>query len=267
MGSEVDQPEPISTPKLSLLIIPPESLPEDHSVHFYTSASIPFLWEEEPGKPRACTDQLIAAVSVSDHPNNGGPKCLVDLPPRLQSSELKTTKAPSPTIVLDGPYVGLMPINIVQGVPFGFKRERRREGSTGSNYGGGSPERGLLGDMVLIGKKGGESKESRGGLFGSFGRRRSSTVGRNEELGGMVRSSSMKNLADSGGDEGGRRSRWEPLRKIRRIGSLRKITRTGSFSSLSEASAGSNFWATMHEGFKQVLPWKNKQAKNEGLTT
>ncbi|XP_058189582.1 uncharacterized protein At4g00950-like [Rhododendron vialii] len=263
MGSEVDQPEPISTPKLSLLIIPPDSLPEDQSVHFYTSASIPFLWEEEPGKPRPCTDQLIDTVPVSDHPNNGGPKCLVDLPPRLQSSELKTTKVPSPTTVLDGPYVGLMPINIVQGVPFGFKRERRREGSTGSNYGGGSPERGLLGDMVLIGKKG---EESSGGLFGSFGRRWSSTVGRNEELGGMVRSSSMKSLADSGGDEGGRRSRWEPLRKIRRIGSLRKIRRTGSFSSLSEASR-SNFWATMYEGFKQVLPWKSKQAKNEGLTT
>ncbi|KAE9445756.1 hypothetical protein C3L33_22338, partial [Rhododendron williamsianum] len=242
MGSEVDQPEPISTPKLSLLIIPPESLPEDQSVHFYTSASIPFLWEEEPGKPRPCTDQLIATVSVSDHPNNGGPKCLLDLPPRLQSMESKTTKVPSPTTVLDGPYVGLMPTNIVQGVPFGFKRERRCEGSTGSNYGVGSPERGLLGDMVLIGKKGGESKESRGGLFGSFGRRRS-TVGRNEELGGMVRSSSIKSLADSSGDEGGRRSRWEPLRKIRRIGSLRKIRRTGSFSSLSEASR-SNFWVS-----------------------
>ncbi|KAF7154073.1 hypothetical protein RHSIM_Rhsim01G0174300 [Rhododendron simsii] len=265
MGSEVDQPAPISTPKLSLLIIPPESLPEDHLVHFYTSASIPFLWEEEPGKPRPFTDQLIAAVSVSDHPNNGGPKCLVDLPPRLQSSESKTTKVPSPTTVLDGPYVGLMPINIVQGVPFGFKRESRRDGSTGSNYSVRSPERGLLGDMVLIGKKGGESKESRGGLFGSFGRRWS-TVGRIEELGGMVRSSSMKSLADSGGDEGGRRSRWEPLRKIRRIGSSRKIRRTGSFSSLSEASR-SNFWATMYEGFKQVLPWKSKQAKNEGLTT
>ncbi|XP_058198380.1 uncharacterized protein At4g00950-like [Rhododendron vialii] len=179
MGSEVDQPKPISTPKPSLLIILPESLPEDHSVHLYTSASIPFLWEEEPGKPRPCTDQLITTVSFSDHPNNGGPKCYLYLPPRLQSTESKTTEVSSPTTVLDGPYVGLTPINIVQGVPFGFKRECRREGSTDSNYGVGSLERGLFGDMVLISKKGGESKESRGGLFGSFGRRWG-TVGRNE---------------------------------------------------------------------------------------
>lgn len=131
--------------------------------------------------------------------------------------------------------MGLMKKNIVQGVSFGFKRERHREGSAGYSYSVGSPERGQLGDMVLIGKRGGERKESRGGtLFGSFGRHSSTCVGRKKELGGggrgIVHSSPMERLADSGGG----RSRWEPYRKI---------TRSGSFSSLSEAS-GSKFWVS-----------------------
>ncbi|MCH93452.1 hypothetical protein A2U01_0014403, partial [Trifolium medium] len=59
----------------------------------HNSASVPFGWEEEPGKPKPCTD----LVTFS---NPTTMKCL-ELPPRLL---IDTTKLQSPTTVLDGPY-------------------------------------------------------------------------------------------------------------------------------------------------------------------
>ncbi|KAL3832850.1 hypothetical protein ACJIZ3_007586 [Penstemon smallii] len=59
-----------------------------------TLASVPFKWEEEPGKPLPCTDIIIPEPT----------KCL-ELPPcriNLQSMD-RITKTPSPTTVLDGP--------------------------------------------------------------------------------------------------------------------------------------------------------------------
>ncbi|GAU37399.1 hypothetical protein TSUD_361040, partial [Trifolium subterraneum] len=53
----------------------------------YISASVPFVWEEEPGKPKPCTD-----IVTFSNPTTLI-KCL-ELPPKLQS----------PTTVLDGPY-------------------------------------------------------------------------------------------------------------------------------------------------------------------
>lgn len=149
------------------------------------------------------------------------------------------TKLPSPT-VLDGPYMGFLP-KFQEASSFLFKRpEHRRKGSSVSNYSVGSPERGQLGDMVLVSRGGVKRKESRGGgLLGSFGRRRS---GRKEELvggkGRMVRSSSMESVEGFGGGDiegGGRSSRWEGMPKIRRI---------GSFSGLSEAARSKYFWVS-----------------------
>ncbi|XP_073027230.1 uncharacterized protein At4g00950-like [Primulina eburnea] len=51
-----------------------------------TLASVPFRWEEQPGKPRPCAAVLPEPM-----------KCL-ELPP------CKASKTPSPTAVLDGPY-------------------------------------------------------------------------------------------------------------------------------------------------------------------
>ncbi|XP_073312284.1 uncharacterized protein [Primulina huaijiensis] len=51
-----------------------------------TLASVPFRWEEQPGKPRHCAAVLPEPM-----------KCL-ELPP------CKSSKTPSPTAVLDGPY-------------------------------------------------------------------------------------------------------------------------------------------------------------------
>ncbi|XP_027351033.1 uncharacterized protein At4g00950-like [Abrus precatorius] len=82
----------------------------------HTSASVPFRWEQEPGKPRPCS----ALVTFSNT------KCL-ELPPRLL--------IPSPTTVLQGPYV----------TSNRFRSPSFR--TTGNCY--GSSDGGVLGAMVL----------------------------------------------------------------------------------------------------------------------
>ncbi|XP_058781447.1 uncharacterized protein At4g00950-like [Vicia villosa] len=61
-----------------------------------TMISVPFKWEEAPGKPRRYHTQ-------SELENNV--KTTLELPPRLFFLETKLDE-PSPTTVLDGPYVG-----------------------------------------------------------------------------------------------------------------------------------------------------------------
>ncbi|KAE8722108.1 Detected protein of unknown function [Hibiscus syriacus] len=64
------------------------------------SASVPFGWEEEPGKPKPCT-------TVTPFSDDFAGKCL-ELPPRLLllQEANKNNKLNSPTAVLDVPYVG-----------------------------------------------------------------------------------------------------------------------------------------------------------------
>lgn len=113
-------PPPMHSPERSGMVTPP----------LHTSASVPFGWEEEPGKPRPCTALATFSSSSSSHqtPNN---KCL-ELPPRLLLTDANLTKLPSPTTVLDGPYT-------------------RSEDCYGSSF---SAERGQLGTMVLSKGKG-----------------------------------------------------------------------------------------------------------------
>ncbi|TKY74081.1 hypothetical protein E2542_SST02840 [Spatholobus suberectus] len=85
--------------KLSLLIsrpsMPPESPPPPQ-----TTVSVPFKWEEAPGKPRHCHTESEPKNRVKT----------LELPPRLLFLETKMSNVdadgPSPTTVLDGPYVG-----------------------------------------------------------------------------------------------------------------------------------------------------------------
>ncbi|KAL5062435.1 hypothetical protein RYX36_024172 [Vicia faba] len=87
----------VKIPKLPLL----KTLPIMHSPErsgtktppFHITVSVPFGWEEEPGKPKPCTDLVTFSNPTTF-------KCL-ELPPRLL---LVDTKVPSPTIVFDGPY-------------------------------------------------------------------------------------------------------------------------------------------------------------------
>ncbi|AES72519.1 hypothetical protein MtrunA17_Chr3g0126981 [Medicago truncatula] len=61
-----------------------------------TMISIPFKWEEAPGKPRHYHTQSELVNTV---------RTTLELPPRLLFLDAKVD-VPSPTTVLDGPYVG-----------------------------------------------------------------------------------------------------------------------------------------------------------------
>ncbi|KAL1203106.1 hypothetical protein V5N11_015350 [Cardamine amara subsp. amara] len=61
------------------------------------AGSIPFLWEEAPGKPRVSDENKPPLSKL----NAGGVVRCLELPPRLLSS---ATNEASPTTVLDGPY-------------------------------------------------------------------------------------------------------------------------------------------------------------------
>ncbi|KAF3432804.1 hypothetical protein FNV43_RR23906 [Rhamnella rubrinervis] len=96
MGSESDPTvkEPSTTLKLSLFSLPSQP-PEPSGTltpPLRTSASIPFQWEEAPGKPRHC--------NTASEPKSAR---ALELPPRLLSETAKVVNLPSPTTVLDGP--------------------------------------------------------------------------------------------------------------------------------------------------------------------
>ncbi|XP_039061480.1 uncharacterized protein At4g00950-like [Hibiscus syriacus] len=94
MASECESEE-IPAPTLSLYSLPSKAKEPSGmttpSIH--TSVSVPFQWEEEPGKPRLC-----AATASQSKPHSA--RCL-ELPPRLLA-EAKVSNMPSPTTVLDG---------------------------------------------------------------------------------------------------------------------------------------------------------------------
>ncbi|XP_047963651.1 uncharacterized protein At4g00950-like isoform X2 [Salvia hispanica] len=81
--------------------------------------SIPFHWEEAPGRPRG-----------RDATPPSSKRCL-ELPPRLLQEEGKVTMTPSPTTVLDGPYVGrsLCTFSFRKGPVLGREDGKRNWGS------------------------------------------------------------------------------------------------------------------------------------------
>ncbi|KAM3247694.1 hypothetical protein P3L10_009461 [Capsicum annuum] len=117
-----------STPKLSLSKLPnkPRNYNNNSLVAPYTTpplhpaVTIPFQWEEAPGKPKSPTTKSKAA------------RCL-DLPPRLTlllNEEGKVTNIPSPTTVLTGPYVGRSLSCVNEGA---LEKKEEINGGTGSN--------------------------------------------------------------------------------------------------------------------------------------
>ncbi|KAK9291526.1 hypothetical protein L1049_019474 [Liquidambar formosana] len=135
MGSEQDY-EPSSTPKLALFSFPSQSaepawmLTPPHQA----LASVPFQWEEAPGKPRPSTTTGGGGASTLSEPEIGRS---LELPPRLLA-EVKVTNMPSPTTVLDGPYVGR-----TLSYTFSFRKgeSRKGKGNFGSwRWGGGLKE-------------------------------------------------------------------------------------------------------------------------------
>lgn len=171
---------------------------------FQTSLSVPFRWEEQPGKPRPCT-----ALATLSNLSDLGPKCL-ELPPRL----LLETKLASPTTVLDDPYVG---------------RPRFQSSSfrmSSECYGSFSPEKGPLGAMVLS-KRGFKVK----GWFGSWPRRVFLKGKKEVSRGSYVFPSSVDRESENGGGVGERA-------EVK----MTRTKRGGSFSSLTNSK--SHFWVS-----------------------
>ncbi|CAH1416459.1 unnamed protein product [Lactuca virosa] len=246
MGSDVES-DPISIPKLQLFSMALPRLPEPSGMltpPLQTSASVPFRWEEQPGKPRPCTDLILHTTTTAVN------RCL-ELPPRLTMVESNIiTKTPSPTTVLDGPGDTGGAGNgksIFSSSSFRFARERRRkgqrQGSFDSNCSGvWSPTDDSSGGghqlLLPAGDKQEQQKVGRG-LFGSF-RLRGSHKPKDVKDSFVISPSSVYSMDTVFLEKKGKR--------MRRNSSLSKLTR-------------SHFWTAIYEGFKQVVPWKKKHKK------
>ncbi|KAL6508304.1 hypothetical protein OROHE_021846 [Orobanche hederae] len=106
MGAKVDDHrEPSSTPKLSLSKLPckPREPVQMLTPPIHPLLSIPFRWEEVPGKPRAAAE--VTPREPTPVAKSKVARCL-ELPPRLLRDDVEITTMPSPATVLDGPYVG-----------------------------------------------------------------------------------------------------------------------------------------------------------------
>ncbi|KAK3428529.1 hypothetical protein EUGRSUZ_E00045 [Eucalyptus grandis] len=95
MGSEAVEPrKSMSTAPRELLLVSvaPKMVesPDRSGMRtppFYTTAAVPFRWEEEPGKPRPCSALAIVPSPGPGEPYSATGKCL-ELPPRLLSEAI-----------------------------------------------------------------------------------------------------------------------------------------------------------------------------------
>ncbi|WZY75949.1 hypothetical protein YC2023_022333 [Brassica napus] len=186
------------------------------------AGSVPFLWEEAPGKPRSSVRKPPRTNQTRE--NRGVARCL-DLPPGLlltgEACKSSTANEPSPTTVLDGPYDlrrrslslprSAAVIRKLRGVPAPF----------------GSSRWGSLGNC----------KELSEGIY-DFSRFRD---------GGC---DCQKDWAGGGYDFAGDGGTTVKL--------FRRLKRKGNLFNLSHATK-SDFLARVYEGFKQVIPWRRKQ--------
>ncbi|XP_010537078.1 PREDICTED: uncharacterized protein At4g00950-like [Tarenaya hassleriana] len=102
--------ERCSTPKLPLYSLPMTNrateTPGLATPPVNIAGTVPFLWEEAPGKPRARSgDDVTAAVSKGSGKKQNGVVRSLELPPRMSDAAGKMAgNDPSPTTVLHGPY-------------------------------------------------------------------------------------------------------------------------------------------------------------------
>ncbi|KAL9260802.1 hypothetical protein AKJ16_DCAP17197 [Drosera capensis] len=239
MGAEQEATDQRSIPQLPIFSLPaaklrPAGQPGIAPSPLHTAASVPFRWEEHPGKPRPCSITTTTTTT----------KCL-ELPPRLQQyNEHKHNKIPSPTTVLEGPYYSQLGRSIFQSSSFRFNKgiNHRRDVSLDGGSRASSPDRGLLGDsMALSSRRVGKDR----GRFGSLRRRGFSFGSWREILGGGIALSDK----EGGGGDG---ARWTELR----VESMR-IKR----SRLDLSEPKSSFWVTIYGVFKQVIPRRSNKWK------
>ncbi|XP_077228952.1 uncharacterized protein At4g00950-like isoform X2 [Tasmannia lanceolata] len=231
-------PEPSSTPKLTFSSLP--SQPREPSgmltPPFRLPVSVPFIWEEAPGKPRACSAKPSGAKSL-------------DLPPRLLT-EIRMTTLPSPTTVLDGPYVG-------RSVSCTSLREIGRK-NLFEIY---SPEKGQF-------RKRKEEK------FVGFWRKNRERRSKGEAS-LMISSSSSSSLNSSSSSpttSNGLISRDRNASGDETKVKITRFRRNNSLLNISDRST--HFWndyklsslhlASIYGSFKQVVPWRMRKLKKDG---
>ncbi|KAJ4875725.1 Uncharacterized protein Rs2_40743 [Raphanus sativus] len=235
MGFTKDQDRFCSTPKLPLFSYPtnmPYETPGLATPPVNIGGSVPFLWEEAPGKPKARSSVRKPPRSNRTGEKRGAVRSL-DLPPRLllrpeEPCKSFTADEPSPTTVLDGPHDlrrralslprSAYVVRKLRGVPAPAPaKEKRLFGS--SRW--GSFEK---------------CREASEGIF-DFSRFRDGGCDyRRDWTGGG---------SDFSGDGG---------TKVK----LFRLKRKGNLFNLSHATK-SEFWGRVYEGFKQAIPWRRKQ--------
>lgn len=201
MGSE---PEQSTALNLSLLSLPSKPLEPSGALTppLRTRASVPFQWEEVPGKPR------------SNHTiiDQSKPSCArtLELPPRLLK-EAKVINFPFPTTVLDsnyGPEVG-------RSLSFTFSFRNTSESTLGKR----------------VSRDGAGSLGSR--RWGSF-RKTKECVGPSFEVSSSGSNGVEKTVICSGGDDDDAKVK---ITRIRRRGSLMNLSNTKSHLLVSEKEA------------------------------
>ncbi|KAI3967378.1 hypothetical protein MKW92_034961 [Papaver armeniacum] len=216
MGFEAE-PEPTSAPKLSLFSLPNQS-PEPTGMStppLRPPASVPFQWEEAPGKPRGgCCRQILS---------NDVARCL-ELPPRLLS-EVKIIEIPSPTTVLEGPYITGRSSSFSSA---SFSKERFSDTGHGNNNNSKVIGQGYFGNWV---KKNSSS-------FKGFGHSAEDNIVISRSSSSV--SSSVFNFT-----------------KVK----ITRFRRRGSFLSLSNTS--SQLWASIYGAVKQLVPWKRRKINRQ----
>ncbi|ESQ37772.1 hypothetical protein EUTSA_v10028866mg [Eutrema salsugineum] len=276
---ETEQGENLTAMKLPVLPIKPNS--HSHSLsspvhHSSIAASVPFSWEEEPGKPKQHSSSS-ASSSSSSSPltscSSSSPEThkSLELPPRLQSLEKDgepVTKLLSPITVFDGPY--------------SMTRSRRLDSPSfrmlvkGSGDCYGSFRSDIYGDLEDLDEETKHQNMSSGSLalvkkrgrlgFFGFSKRRAlkgktefgrcsyvfpSSVDRESGCGRKVEEEGQdKSFGYGDGISCSQSSRFSEVK-------ITNISRTGSFSTLPAppSSSKSHFWTRL----KQVVPWRNKK--------
>ncbi|KAJ6343970.1 hypothetical protein OIU76_005667 [Salix suchowensis] len=244
MAPEADDEPSFTPPRLLLIPKPPAYGPRQSPERsgtltppLHSSASVPFRWEEEPGKPREYCPTLIS------RPIDFPQKCL-ELPPRLLIDTL-----PSPTTVLEGPYSGRS--SRFHSSSFRIIRSRECYGSFRRSC---SPERGQLGTVVLSKRR----VKERGGFLGSWSRGRKGLKNDNRDAGGgsyVFPSSGDREAADQRSNE-----EEEMISSSDKV-KMTRMRRSGSFAAVSNAR--SQFWASIYEGLKTVVGWRSKKLKKD----
>ncbi|XP_068660389.1 uncharacterized protein At4g00950-like [Aristolochia californica] len=220
MGTEPDPDPSSSTLKLCFYSLPNQSHEPAgmRTPPLRPPASVPFKWEEVPGKPRSFP-------ATGDSLYSGGARCRsLDLPPRLQSEANLVT---SPTTVLDGPYV-------VRSASWTSLRSVKDC----------SPEKGPGSSFFQLHRK--EKDKVKDRMLSFWGKRNRKVKGeQGGENGG--RTSSLLPYSSSVSEVG------DPDDTFTRV-KITRFRRSGSFLNIFRSS--NLFWDTISGGIKQVVPWR-----------